>query len=65
MVTRENIEKVNKCIAMIKNGSYDAIIDLYSLMSNTIRFIAIRYLKNPFDSDCIKGNLSKGNKANE
>ena len=51
MDNQEYVEKVNKCIAMIKSGSEEAILDLYELISNSIRFIAIRFLKNQFDSD--------------
>lgn len=51
MITEDEIKKVNNCIASIKNGSDEAIVELYTSMGNTIRFIAIRYLKNKYDSE--------------
>ncbi len=43
-------KKVNKLISEINKGNKESLIELYKIMSPSIRYIALKYLKNEDDA---------------
>jgi len=51
MMDVERIKRINKLIEGISKGDQNAIMELYNEMAPSIRFIALKYIKNEFDAD--------------
>ncbi len=51
-MNQHTIHIVNNCITRIKAGdNYSAVEELYAVICNRVRFIALRYTKNDYDAD--------------
>lgn len=48
---KEINKSLNELLAKVKQGDNDSIVCLYELMSPTIRYIALKYLKNESEAD--------------
>lgn len=44
-------DQINDCLKGVKRGERDALVSLYDLISPTLRFIALKYLKNEQDAE--------------
>jgi len=43
--------EINECLVRIKKGDNDSLVRLYNLAAHSIRFIALKYLKNEQDAE--------------
>lgn len=50
-MSKAEIEKINKYLFDIRNNNFQSIELLYDLIAPTIRYIALKYLKNVADAD--------------
>ena len=51
-MNQKTIHEINKCIRRIKAGDNNsAVEDLYGILCNKVRFIALKYAKNDYDAD--------------
>lgn len=48
---KETKKTLNELLTRIRQGDTDSISSLYEIMSPTVRYIALRYLKNENDAD--------------
>lgn len=47
---KEKVERINDLIVGLKHGDEECIYELHSIMSPTIRYIALKYLRNENDA---------------
>lgn len=43
--------EITNCLKGVKNGDESALVSLYDLISPTLRFIALKYLRNETDAE--------------
>ena len=54
-------DQINDCLKGVKRGERDALVSLYDLISPTLRFIALKYLKNEQDAEDLEQDFKCNN----
>lgn len=56
--------EITNCLKGVKNGDESALVSLYDLISPTLRFIALKYLRNETDAEDLEQRFLDTHKQN-